>query len=152
MEFSQLYFAFWFLPLFFICYYLFGKIAGLQAKNLILLIFSLFFYAWGEPVYVLLMIYSTILDYTCGRMIEKSEDSKRKLWLAVSLIGNLGLLAVFKYLDFIIETLNVIPMVNLPLSNIALPIGISFYTFQILSYTVDVYRGTVKAQKNIIYF
>ncbi len=152
MEFSQLYFAFWFLPLFFICYYLFGKIAGLQAKNLILLIFSLFFYAWGEPVYVLLMVYSTILDYTCGRMIEKSEGSKRKLWLAVSLIGNLGLLAVFKYLDFIIETLNVIPMVNLPLSNIALPIGISFYTFQTMSYSVDVYSGKVKAQKNILTF
>ena len=101
MEFSQLYFPFWFLPLFFICYYLFGHLFGLRGKNLTLLFFSLLFYAWGEPVYVLLMVYSTILDYTCGRMIEKGEIEgsirKKKLWLTVSLIGNLGLLGIFKY-------------------------------------------------------
>ena len=103
MEFSQLYFAFWFLPLFFICYYLFGHVFGLRGKNITLLVFSLFFYAWGEPVYVLLMVYSTVLDYTCGRMIEKGEmqgnTKKKRLWLTVSLIGNLGLLGIFKYLD-----------------------------------------------------
>ncbi len=156
MEFSQLYFTFWFLPLFFICYYLFGKIAGLRGKNITLLIFSLFFYAWGEPIYVLLMVYSTILDYTCGRNIEKGEREgnigKKKLWLGVSLMGNLGLLAVFKYLDFFLETLNYIPKLNLPLANIALPIGISFYTFQTMSYSIDVYYGRVKAQKDILTF
>lgn len=156
MEFSQLYFTFWFLPLFFLCYYLFGKIAGLRGKNVTLLIFSLFFYAWGEPIYVLLMVYSTVLDYTCGRMIEKGELAgnvkQKKLWLTVSLIGNLGLLGIFKYLDFIIETINVIPKVDLPLANIMLPIGISFYTFQTMSYSIDVYYGKVKAQHDILTF
>ena len=153
MEFSQLYFAFWFLPLFFICYYLFGHFFKTRAKNLVMLIFSLFFYAWGEPVYVILMIYSTVLDYTTGRMIEKSSTKiKKNFWLCVSLIGNLGLLAVFKYLDFFIETVNLIPTINLPLRNIALPIGISFYTFQTMSYSVDVYRGKIKAEKNILDF
>lgn len=156
MEFSQLYFTFWFLPLFFLCYYFFGKIAGLRGKNVTLLLFSLFFYAWGEPIYVLLMVYSTILDYTCGRMIEKGEingnKKQKKLWLTVSLMGNLGLLGVFKYLDFIIETVNVIPSVNLPLAHIMLPIGISFYTFQTMSYSIDVYYGKVKAQHDILTF
>ena len=156
MEFSQLYFTFWFLPLFFLCYYFFGKIAGLRGKNVTLLIFSLFFYAWGEPVYVLLMVYSTVLDYTCGRMIEKGElagnTKKKKLWLTVSLIGNLGLLGIFKYLDFAIETINLIPKVDLPLANIMLPIGISFYTFQTMSYSIDVYYGKVKAQHDILTF
>jgi len=156
MEFSQLYFTFCFLPLFFICYYLFGKIGGLKGKNLTLLLFSLFFYAWGEPVYVLLMFYSTLLDYTCGRMIEKGNVEGRltfkKIWLAVSLVGNLGLLAIFKYLDFFIETINIIPKVNLPLAGIMLPIGISFYTFQTMSYSIDVYSGKVKAQRNLLTF
>ncbi len=156
MEFSQLYFTFWFLPLFFLCYYLFGKIGGLRGKNLVLLIFSLFFYAWGEPVYVLFMVYSTVLDYTCGIMIEKGiiENNivKKKIWLGVSLFGNLGLLAIFKYLDLIIETVNLIPKVDLPLAGIALPIGISFYTFQTMSYSIDVYRGEVKAQHNVATF
>ncbi len=156
MEFSQLYFTFWFLPLFFICYYLFGKIAGLRGKNITLLIFSLFFYAWGEPAYVLLMVYSTVLDYTCGRMIEKGElagnTKQKKLWLGVSLAGNLGLLGIFKYLDFAIETINLIPKVDLPLANIMLPIGISFYTFQTMSYSIDVYYGRVKAQHDILNF
>ena len=113
MEFSQLYFAFWFLPLFFLCYYLFGHFFGLRGKNLTLLVFSLFFYAWGEPVYVLLMVYSTILDYTCGRGIERGElqsnKRKKKFWLTISLIGNLGLLGIFKYLDFFIENVNYLP-------------------------------------------
>ncbi len=153
MEFSQLYFTFWFLPFFFLCYYLFGRIAGLRGKNITLLIFSLFFYAWGEPVYVLFMVYSTFLDYTCGIMIEKGEKkgstAQKKAWLTVSLIGNLGLLAIFKYLDLIIETVNFLPKADLPLANIALPIGISFYTFQTMSYSIDVYRGAVKAQHDI---
>lgn len=156
MEFSQLYFLFLFLPLFFLCYYLVGKTTGNRGKNIVLLIFSLLFYAWGEPVYVLLMVYSTLLDYVCGQMIEKNakagRKNRKKAWLAVSLVGNLGLLGVFKYLDFLIETLNLLPSLNLPLANLMLPIGISFYTFQTMSYSIDVYRGEIAAQKNILTF
>jgi alginate O-acetyltransferase complex protein AlgI len=156
MEFSQLYYVFLFLPAFFLCYYLFGKLCGLRGKNITLLIFSLIFYAWGEPMYVLLMGYSTVLDYTCGlgigRAAEKGSKRKKKAWLAVSLIGNLGLLAVFKYLDLFFGTLNILPFVNLPLAHIALPIGISFYTFQTMSYSIDVYLGKVKPQRDIANF
>ena len=156
MEFSQLYFAFWYLPLFFILYYLFGHFFGMRGRNMTLLVFSVFFYAWGEPVYVLLMVYSTVLDFVCGKNIEKNalnnNAAKKKLWLGISLAGNLGLLGVFKYLDFFIETLNYVPSVKIPLAGIVLPIGISFYTFQTMSYSIDVYRGEVKAQKDILNF
>ena len=156
MEFSQLYYVFLFLPVFFLLYYLFGKLCGLRGKNVVLLIFSLLFYAWGEPLYVLLMVYSTALDYTCGRMIgratERGSTRGRKAWLAVSLVGNLGLLAVFKYLDLFIRTLNLLPFLDLPLAGIALPIGISFYTFQTMSYSIDVYRGNVGVQKDVLAF
>ncbi|MBE6651021.1 MAG: MBOAT family protein [Ruminococcaceae bacterium] len=156
MVFSELYFVFGFFPLFFLCYYLFGKLFGLRGKNVTLFLFSLFFYAWGEPVYVLLMFYSTILDYTCGRIIEKGHNTEnqrlKKTGLIISLVGNLGLLCTFKYLDLFIETLNYIPKVNLPLAEIALPIGISFYTFQTMSYSIDVYYGKVKAQHDIVTF
>ena len=156
MEFSQLYYVFWFLPLFFLLYYLVGKFFGLRGKNIVLLFFSLFFYAWGEPAYVLLMVYSTLLDYFCGRAIGNAAAAgntrRKKLFLGVSLAGNLGLLAVFKYLDLFLRTLNLLPFVNLPLAHIALPIGISFYTFQTMSYSIDVYRGEVAPQKNILDF
>ena len=156
MEFSQLYYVFWFLPCFFLLYYLVGKFCGLRGKNIVLLIFSLFFYAWGEPVYVLLMVYSTALDYACGRGIGKATEEgnirRKKFFLGVSLVGNLGLLAVFKYLDLFLRTLNLLPFLDLPLAGIALPIGISFYTFQTMSYSIDVYRGQVGVQKNILDF
>lgn len=156
MEFSQLYYVFWFLPCFFLLYFLVGKFAGLRGKNIVLLLFSLLFYAWGEPVYVLLMVYSTLLDYTCGRGIGKAAEQgnarRKKFFLGLSLVGNLGLLAVFKYLDLFLRTLNLLPFVNLPLAGIALPIGISFYTFQTMSYSIDVYRGQVCAQKNLLDF
>lgn len=156
MEFSQLYYVFCFLPLFFLVYYLVGRFSGLRGKNLVLLLFSLIFYAWGEPVYILLMVYSTALDYTCGRAIgaaaEKGDTRRKKFFLGVSLVGNLGLLAVFKYLDFFLSTLNVLPFLNLPLAGIALPIGISFYTFQTMSYSIDVYRGAVAPQRNVLDF
>ena len=156
MEFSQLYYVFLFLPLFFLCYYFFGRLFGLRGKNITLLLFSLLFYAWGEPVYVLLMVYSTALDYTCGlgigRATARGSARGRRAWLAVSLIGNLGLLGVFKYLDLFLSTLNLLPFVNLPLAHIALPIGISFYTFQTMSYSIDVYRGKVQPQRDIANF
>ena len=156
MVFSSLTFLFCFLPLFFICYYAVGRFGGIRGKNLVLFLFSLVFYAWGEPIYVLLMVYSTILDYTCGRMIESGElkgnQVKKKIFLIISLVGNLGLLGVFKYLTMLLNTVNAVLPVAIPVPEIALPIGISFYTFQTMSYSIDVYRGKVKAQRNIINF
>ena len=156
MVFSSLTFLFGFFPLFFICYYLAGRLGGIKAKNTVLFLFSLVFYAWGEPVYILLMVYSTLLDYSCGRMIEYGiqQESQviKRLFLAISLIGNLGLLCFFKYLMLFISTANDLLALELTIPEIALPIGISFYTFQTMSYSIDVYRGKVKAQRNIINF
>lgn len=156
MVFSNLTFLFAFLPLFFLCYFAAGRFYGVKGKNLVLFLFSLVFYAWGEPVYILLMIYSTVLDYVCGRMIESAEHDgnqlKKKIFLAISLTGNLGLLGVFKYLTMFLSTANTLFSLHIPVPNIILPIGISFYTFQTMSYSIDVYRGKVKAQRNIINF
>ena len=156
MVFSSLTFLFGFLPLFFLFYYGMGRIFGIRGKNIALFLFSLVFYAWGEPVYMLLMIYSTVLDYTCGRMIEsaglKGKTRQKKIFLAISLAGNLGLLAVFKYLSMFLSTANSLFSLNIGVPNILLPIGISFYTFQTMSYSIDVYRGKVKAQRDIINF
>ncbi|MBQ4290837.1 MAG: MBOAT family protein [Clostridia bacterium] len=156
MVFSSLTFLFAFLPVFFLCYFLLGKLFGIRGKNIALFLFSLVFYAWGEPVYVLLMVYSTILDYTCGRMIEagekKGRPKQKKAFLTVSMIGNLALLAVFKYLTMMIGTANTLFGTLLPVPEIVLPIGISFYTFQTMSYSIDVYRGKVEAQHDFINF
>lgn len=156
MVFSNLTFLFCFLPLFFICYYVAGYFGGIRGKNIVLFLFSLVFYAWGEPLYVLLMIYSTILDYVCGRMIEdgeiKGNKRKKRIFLAVSLVGNLGLLGFFKYLVMFLSTANSLFSLSIDVPEIILPIGISFYTFQTMSYSVDVYRGKVKAQHDIINF
>ncbi len=156
MVFSSLTFLFAFLPLFFITYYAAGKLAGIRGKNIALFIFSMIFYAWGEPVYVLFMVYSTLLDYTCGRMIEKGEITGngrlKKAFLIVSLIGNLGLLGIFKYSGMFLSTANNLFGLGMSVPKIALPIGISFYTFQTMSYSIDVYFGKVKAQHDIINF
>lgn len=156
MIFASPTFLFAYLPLFFILYFLFGKLFGLKGKNTVLFLMSLVFYAWGEPVYIVLMIYSSVLDYTCGRMIYAGElkNSKRqkKLFLTISMFGNLALLGFFKYLGFFAQTVNSAFSLSIPVLNIALPIGISFYTFQTMSYSIDVYRGKVKPQKNFIYF
>jgi alginate O-acetyltransferase complex protein AlgI len=124
-------------------------------KNIVLLIFSLFFYAWGEPLYILLMIASIAINYFAALLIGKARDAGReklaKLWIIVDVAVNLGLLGVFKYLGFFTEIINLIPGVSLPIPRIVLPIGISFYTFQIMSYVVDVYRGKVPAQRNIFF-
>lgn len=149
MVFSSLTFLFLFLPCVLLVYFLVPN----KAKNTILFLFSLLFYAWGEPIYVGLMIFSTVLDYTCGRAVEKYRGTpKAKIGLLVSVIVNLSLLCLFKYTDFFIGTINGIFGCSIPLLNLPLPIGISFYTFQTMSYTIDVYRGDAKAQHNILSF
>ena len=149
MVFSSLTFLQCFLPLCLLAYF----VAPKAWRNGILFAFSLLFYAWGEPVYVLLMIFSTVLDYTCGQLAERYRGQRRaKAALLVSVCVNLGLLGVFKYSDFLISTVNSLFGTAIPQPNLPLPIGISFYTFQTMSYTIDVYRGKAKAQKNIINF
>ena len=149
MLFSSIPFLFYFLPAVLILYFLVPR----KLKNTVLLVFSLVFYAWGEPMYVFLMIATIVLFYGCGLAIGKSTTRKwKKFWLTVSVAVSLGLLAVFKYADFFLESVNSLTGASLPLLRLALPIGISFYTFQSLSYTIDVYRGDTVAQKNIISF
>ncbi|MCL2813347.1 MAG: MBOAT family protein [Oscillospiraceae bacterium] len=149
MQFSSLPFLFCFLPLFFAAYFLCRKRSW---RNVILPMASLIFYAWGEPVWVVLLVFSTLLDYVVSNLIEKSSSAKkRKLLLLVSLVLNLAILAVYKYSGFIVSNINLIIGLRLPVPAIALPIGISFYTFQTMSYTIDVYRGKIKAQRNFMY-
>lgn len=149
MVFSSLSFLFLFLPAVLLVYFAVPR----QGKNAVLFVFSLLFYAWGEPIYVLLMLFSTALDYTCGRLVEKYRGTKKqKIGLLISVITNLGLLCLFKYSDLLITTVNSIFGCTIPTLNLPLPIGISFYTFQTMSYTIDVYRGEAKVQNNIISF
>lgn len=124
-------------------------------RNLFLFFANLVFYGWGEPVFVLLMLFSTVVDYTCGRFIDKYRTKNRKIakgFLITSICINLGLLGFFKYAGFITDTLNAIPFFSLPSVQVPLPIGISFYTFQTMSYSIDVYRDDAPVQKNIITF
>lgn len=149
MVFSSVIFLFRFFPFFFILYYL----APGRMKNFILFLGSLFFYAWGEPVYVLLMLLSTVVDYTHGRLLERFRGSAMaKAILLSSVIINLFILGFFKYGDFLLRTVNSLSGLSLPLMNLPLPIGISFYTFQTMSYTIDVYRGEAKVQRNPLDF
>ncbi|MGN1451313.1 MAG: MBOAT family O-acyltransferase [Eubacteriales bacterium] len=149
MVFSSLTFLLVFLPCVLLVYFLVPE----KWKNAVLFLFSLIFYAWGEPIYVGLMIFSTVLDYTCGRAVEKYRGTpKSKIGLWVSVISNIGFLCLFKYTDFLIGTVNGIFGCSIPMLNLPLPIGISFYTFQTMSYTIDVYRGDARAQRNIISF
>jgi alginate O-acetyltransferase complex protein AlgI len=122
-------------------------------KNTVLLLSSLFFYGWGEPVYLLLMVSSILLFYGCGIAIGKAKSQQwKKIWLAVSVVVSLTLLGIFKYADFFISSVNATTGLGIPLLRLALPIGISFYTFQCLSYTIDVYRGSAAVQMNPISF
>lgn len=149
MLFSSIPFLFYFLPVVLTIYFLVPD----RFKNAVLLVFSLVFYAWGEPKYVLLMIATILLFYGCGLAIGKcSNPNWKKLWLIVSVVTSLALLAVFKYADFFLGSFNAATGAGIPLLKLALPIGISFYTFQCLSYTIDVYRGNTQVQKNIISF
>ncbi len=146
MLFSSITFLYYFLPCVLILYF----IAPSKLKNTVLLLASLVFYAWGEPVYVLLMAVSIALGYVCGLGVERFRGKiLSKVFLGVSVAISLGFLGYFKYADFFISNFNAATGLSVPLLNIALPIGISFYTFQLISYTIDVYRGE-KAQKNPI--
>ena len=145
MVFSSLTFWFIYLPVVLISYYVTPK----KARNIVLFIVSLAFYGWGEPVYILLMLITILINYLAGFLIGKAEDNgKRKLWLILSVVLNLGFLVFFKYSGMIVSTLNLLPFININFTAPALPIGISFYTFQAMSYTIDVYREECKAQKN----
>ena len=147
MLFSSISFLYYFLPIVLILYF----IAPGNMKNLILMISSLVFYAWGEPEYVVIMIVSIIVGYITGRLIETFYTKKYvALFLAGGVLSHLGILIYFKYVDFFIGNVNAITGSTIPLLRLTLPIGISFYTFQILSYEIDVYRGKVRAQKNIL--
>lgn len=150
MVFSSTIFLCVYLPLVLLGYYICPK----KGRNLFLLIVSLVFYAWGEPKYVFLMIFSILVNYIFGRLMDKHRENKKrlKLMLVLSVVIDLGLLSVFKYTDFIITNINAIFGSSFDLLNIALPIGISFYTFQAMSYTIDVYRDDVRVQKNLIDF
>ncbi len=150
MVFSSLLFMFIFLPVFFVIYYVSPK----GIRNLVLLIASLIFYAWGEPIYIFIMLFSTVFDYIIGLFIHRFREKKSiaRIFLITSVVVNLSLLGFFKYTDFFISNINGIFGASIGLLNIALPIGISFYTFQTMSYTIDLYRGKIGVQKNIISF
>ena len=141
MVFSSLYFLFLYLPVVLFLYY----ITPLKWRNLLLLVANLIFYAWGEPVYILIMFVSIAIDYTHGMLVEankrKGNDRGARLAVASSVVCNLALLFFFKYWDFIAGSLEAIGLTFMPKLGLSLPIGISFYTFQTMSYTIDVYRG-----------
>ena len=146
MIFSSLTFLFAFLPAVLVIYFLVPK----KSKNCILLIFSLFFYAFGEPTYVLIMLGSITLNYIFGILISKYENIKTKKYLLISSVAsNLLILIFFKYLVFLITNINILFSSNLTVPEISLPLGISFFTFQAMSYTIDVFRNDAKVQKNI---
>ena len=146
MLFSSIPFLFYFLPAVLILYFLLPS----QLRNGFLLLASLLFYAWGEPAYVLLMVTAIVAFFAFGIAIERS--SRKKLWLTLSVVFGAAMLGVFKYADFAVENVNRLTGLSVPLLKLALPIGISFYTFQCVSYCIDVYRGDTKAQRSIIDF
>ena len=149
MLFSSIPFLYCFLPLVVLVYFL----VPFKGKNAVLLAFSLLFYGWGEPKYVFLMLVTIAAFYGCGLAIGKARTQTfKKFWMILSLVVGLGLLAVFKYADFFVENISRATGLSIPLLRLALPVGISFYTFQSLSYVVDVYRGNVPVQKNPISF
>ena len=149
MVFSSIPFLYYFLPAVLIVYYLVPR----KFKNTVLLLSSLIFYGWGEPKLLLLMVFTITLFYLCGLAIGRSRKQKwKKIWLWVSVAVSIGLLGIFKYADFFIGSINAVTGLSLPLLKLALPVGISFYTFQCLSYTIDVYRGTAEVQKDPIAF
>ncbi|MCH1625917.1 MBOAT family O-acyltransferase [Ferdinandcohnia quinoae] len=149
MVFSSLLFLFFFLPFALLVYYASPR----NGKNVVLLAVSLFFYAWGEPIYILLMIFSAFVDYFHGLLIHKYRETKpikAKMALISSLVINIGILAFFKYADFLVENINLLIGTEIEPLQLPLPIGISFYTFQTMSYSIDVYRGRVLPQRNPI--
>ena len=149
MLFSSVPFLYYFLPAVLLAYFL----APWKLKNTVLLLSSLIFYGWGEPKLLGLMIFTIALFYFCGLAIGRQEkQGMKKFWLLVSVVTGVALLGLFKYADFFVESFNALTGLGIPMLRLALPVGISFYTFQSLSYTIDVYRGTVLPQKNILSF
>lgn len=150
MVFSSITFIFRFLPIALGIYFLTPQ----KYKNFILLVVSLFFYSWGEAKYFIIMIASIVVDYFMSRFIEKNRDNRKLCigFLCISIMFNLGMLLFFKYFNFFIDNINGIFNLSLEYVKITLPLGISFYTFQTMSYTIDVFRGKVEAEKNIINF
>lgn len=150
MVFSGLPFLFFYLVVTLLIY----KLMPLKLRNLVLLIASLFFYGWGEPVYIVIMFLSIAVDYTHGMLVERWRDNDRKARMAVasSVFFNLLILVTFKYYDFLAGSLNAVTGWNIPLLGVSMPIGISFYTFQTMSYTIDVYRKDAPVQRNIVTF
>ncbi len=149
MLFSGIPFLFYFLPVVLAVYFLVPR----KLRNAILLAASLVFYGWGEPKLLFLMVFTIVLFYGCGLAIGRtSSRGQKKFWLLVSVVISIALLGIFKYADFLVESLNALTGLGIPLLRLALPVGISFYTFQCLSYTIDVYRGTVPPQRNLISF
>ena len=149
MLFSSIPFLYYFLPAVLILHFL----VPWKWKNAVLLFFSLVFYGWGEPKLLLLMLFTIGLFYLCGLAIGRAQERKqKKFWLKVSVVISLALLGLFKYADFFIGSFNAVTGLSIPLLRLALPVGISFYTFQCLSYTIDVYRGTVPVQKDPVAF
>lgn len=150
MVFSSILFMFIYLPVVLAVYY----IAPVRWRNPVLFAANMIFYGWGEPVYILLMIFSITVNYVNGILVDRFRDQRKKARavLIVNVVINLGLLGFFKYYDLIAETLSVIPFISIKPLGIALPIGISFYTFQTMSYPIDVYRGDAEVQKNYISF
>lgn len=145
MLFSSLIFLWVFLPVVFIGSFIFQKLGGIKAANILLLISSLFFYAWGEPVYIFLMIASILINYSAGMLLCTKH---KKVVLTVAVILNLVLLGYYKYAGMLVETWNRLTGSDVGIPKIALPIGISFFTFQALSYVIDAYRGDCEIQKN----
>ena len=152
MVFSSLLFLFTYLPVVLLAYYL----SPLKWRNGVLLLFNLIFYGWGEPVYIVIMFLSIAIDYTHGMLVEKCKkkgnDRGARMAVASSVIFNLALLFFFKYWDFLAGSLAALGLDFMPILGVSLPIGISFYTFQTMSYTIDVYRGDTGVQRNIINF
>ena len=149
MLFSSIPFLYYFLPVVLIAH----TFAPRKLKNAVLLLASLFFYGWGEPKYLALMVVTIASFYGCGLAIEQAKSQAgKKLWLTVSVIVGILLLTVFKYADFFLQSFAAVTGLSIPLLRLALPIGISFYTFQCMSYAVDVYRGNVVAQRNPVSF
>ena len=150
MVFSSAEFLFLYFPIALLIYFICPR----KVRNIWLLVISLVFYGWGEAKLVFLMVFTIIIDYIFGYLVDRYRENKKrsKLFLILAVVVNLTILGFFKYYDFICGTLNHIPGVNLPLLGLPLPIGISFYTFQALSYVIDVYRDDAKVQKNIASF
>ena len=149
MVFSSLFFLYLFLPLSLIAYY----VAKPRYRNAVLIVCSLVFYAWGEPVFIWLLLMSTLLNYLFGRLISADPESRTaKVSLVLSLVFHLGMLILFKYTGFFIENLNNWFSLSIPVPNFPLPIGISFYTFRAVSYIVDCYWGKVEAEQKFSRF